>query len=179
MKLKIVLSAFCLSILYCSAFAQNTIDIKEEQPTINNGIEYGYTIRNERSKEVGKEEYERFEITAYATNKSGCNQFYLKNDTFSLFGITHDPSTVAIFDCLNATGKRLTSKSSTVKARPFYVPYRQTTKNADGKSVTSTTQVQGGYLFRNGETISDNFIVIVPQGERPVFKCRMIAFSDL
>lgn len=158
--------------------AQQSVDLQEDKPSIHNGVEYGYTIRNEQKKEVGKDEYERYEVSVFATNRSGCNQFYLRSDTFTLFGTSLDPSTVAVFDCLNATGKRLTSKSGTVRARPFYVPYRQNVKNPDGKTVTTTTQVQGGYLFRNGESVNDNFIVIVPKGERPVFKCRLIAFSD-
>ena len=59
------------------------------------------------------------------------------------------------------------------------MPYQQKTKNADGKDVTTTTNIQAGYLLRNGETISNTFIVIVPDGEQPRMKVRINEIPEL
>ncbi len=179
MKTKILL----LLIFHCFsmyAFAQNAITITENQPSNYEGLECGYNIRNEQVKEISKENYARFELTVYITNQSSCPKIVLLNDTFrNSFGGTTDPAVFAIFDCLNATGKRLTSKSGSVRANQFFVPTRVTEKNAEGKDVTRTVNVHAGYILRQGESITDNFIVILPQGERPRMQCRVVMFSNL
>jgi|GEM_PF-5363775 len=63
------------------------------------------------------------------------------------------------FDCLNATGKRFTSKSGSILAKPFYAPYTTTTKGSDGKDINNTVNVQVEHAFRNGESLTSNFIV--------------------
>lgn len=165
---------FSLLIFALVSNAQNTADIPENKAVMNNGIEYSYTIRNERDEES----YSRYEVTIMAQNKSGCQLIYLKNDNLlNLFD--GDPSAIARFECLNATGKRLTSKGANLKARPFYVPYSQPEKGADGKTVYRNVRVQGGYLLKNGSSVSNDLIVIVPKGERPRFKVRIQNFSEL
>lgn len=147
--------------------AQNVVELKEDTPAENKGIEYSYTIRNERTEDT----YSRYEVTVMATNKSGCMLIYLKrenDDTRSIF--EGDLSAIARFECVNATGRRLTSKGANVRARPFTVPY---TVNG------STIQVEGGYLLRNGTSVSADIIVIVPKGERPKFKVRIQDFAEL
>lgn len=158
------------------ASAQSAYDISEDQPTNYNGIEYGFAIRNQSEKPIGdKGTFARYELTVYATNKSGCTKLFLPQQT--LFGQT-TPDVLADYDCLNATGMRLTNKGGQVKAKPFMVPYQTSTKTADGKTVTTTTPVQAGYWLRNGETVSNNFIVIVPQGEKPQMRVRVREFAD-
>jgi hypothetical protein len=179
MNLKIIF----LLIYICFAlpiFAQNAITLTENQSSNYEGLECGYNIRNEQLKEISKENYARFELTVYITNQSSCPKIVLLNDTFrnSSGGIT-DPSVFAFFDCLNATGKRLTSKSGSVRANQFFVPTRVTEKNAEGKDVTRTVRVQAGYILRQGESITDSFIVILPEGERPRMQCRIVMFSNL
>lgn len=154
--------------------AQNVIDVPENKSVTNNGVEYSYTISNERDDES----YSRYEVTIMAQNKSGCQLIYLKNDNLlNLFD--SDPSAIARFECLNATGKRLTSKGANLKARPFFVPYNQPEKNAEGKTVYRNVRVQGGYLLKNGGSVSNDLIVIVPKGERPRFKIRIQNFTEL
>ncbi|MFD2570051.1 ABC transporter permease [Spirosoma soli] len=167
---------FTTLICLCSVFttlpsvAQTAYDITEDQPAQLNGIEYGFAIRNESKKEVGKDTFSRYELSIYVTNKSGCTKLFFPRQT--PFGLQNQDQ-LAQFDCLNATGARLTSKSSTVRARPFSVPYSTTSKNAEGKTVTNTIQVQAGHMLTNGETVSDNIIVIVPSGEQPRMKVRV------
>ncbi len=154
---------------------QQSFDIEEGKPFVQNGIEYGFEIRNERKKDIKKEEYARFEITAYVTNKSGCTKIMFPNR--GLLGITYQ-EILADFDCLNATGKRLTSKSATIRAKDFNTPYSYNTKGADGKDYTNNVTARVGNILRNGETVTNNFTVILPEGERPHMKVRVRELLD-
>ena len=160
----------------CFSMAQTAYDIAENQPAAMNGIEYGFAVRNESRKDVGsKGTFSRYEVTIYATNKSGCTKLFFPKQT--IFGQQNN-DLLAQFDCLNATGARLTAKNGTVRAKPFYVPYTTSAKTADGKTVSSTVQVQAGYWLRNGETVSSDLILIVPDGETPRLKVRVQEFID-
>jgi len=138
-------------------------DVDEKTPVLENGFEYGYIIRNEQIKEAGGEEYSRYELTLYVINKSGCTKIY--KDKTSLFSY-ESPNLLATFNCRNANGKRLTSKSSQVKAREFYVDVKLKVNNKE-----TTERGKAGYIFRNGETLRDNIIVLVPKGEKPQIQC--------
>jgi hypothetical protein len=146
-------------------------DLGEKKPEVVNGVEYGYIIKNEQTKTAKGEEYGRFEITLYATNNSGCTKLYADRTTFLS---TDSPSLLATFNCSNANGKRLTAKSGTVKARDFYVNARY---SENGRELTRA--VKAGYIFRNGETLKTNIIVLVPLGERPVFTCSLNSLPEL
>lgn len=165
--------SFLLFGILCSAVqstAQMT-DLEEKKPETIDGIEYGYFIKNEQVKNVKDEEYSRFEITLYATNKSGCTKLYAEK--VSVLS-SESPNLIVSFNCTNANGKRLTAKSGTVKARDFYVNAKV---QENGKEVTRT--VKAGYIFRNGETLKTNIIVLVPKGERPVIQCTVNNLPEL
>ena len=166
-----ILLIFCIfSFQFC--FSQASYTIEEGKPYVLNGIEYGYEIRNERKKELKKEEFARYEITAFVTNRSGCTKLMFPRQTL-LLGLDYQ-DVMAEFDCLNATGKRLTSKSAKVKAREFTAPYTYTTKGTDGKDFKHNVTVKVGNMLRNGETVTNNFVVILPEGERPNMKVRIV-----
>jgi hypothetical protein len=156
------ISFFIVSVFMSIAAVAQT-ELEEKKPQTIDGIEYGYFIKNEQLKNVKDEEYARFEISLYASNKSGCTKIYsdrgavLSSDAANL---------LASFNCSNANGKRLTAKSGNVKARDFYVNAKV---QENGKEVTRS--VKAGYIFRNGETLRTNIIVLVPKGERPVMQC--------
>jgi hypothetical protein len=156
--------SFLMAVLCCSicSFAQIT-DIEEKKPETIDGIEYGYYIKNEQTKSVKDEEYGRFEITLYATNKSGCSKIY--SERVSVLS-SESSNLLASYNCTNANGKRLTAKSGTVKARDFYLNAKV---QENGKEITKA--VKAGYIFRNGETLKTNIIVLVQKGERPVIQC--------
>jgi hypothetical protein len=165
--------SFLLFGILCSAVqstAQMT-DLEEKKPETIDGIEYGYFIKNEQVKNVKDEEYSRFEITLYATNKSGCTKLYAEK--VSILS-SETPNLIVSFNCTNANGKRLTAKSGTVKARDFYVNAKV---QENGKEVTRT--VKAGYIFRNSETLKNNIIVLVPKGERPVIQCTVNNLPEL
>ncbi len=154
-------------LLAWNAQGQSAIDLSEDKPTLSNGMEFSFTVRNERNEEA----YSRYEVSVTARNKSGCMLIYFKKAGEELNSIFEgDPSAIARFECVNATGKRLTSKGANVKAKPFFVPY---TNNG------TTTKVEGGYLLKNGSGVSADLIVIVPKGERPRFKVRPQDFVDI
>lgn len=157
------------------ALAQTAYDITESQPAVFNGVEYGFSVRNESKKEVGGKPFNRYEVTIFATNKSSCTKLFFPKQT--LFGQQNN-DLLAQFDCLNATGARLTAKNGSVRAKPFFVPYTTSTKTADNKTVTNTVQVQAGYWLRNGETVASDLILIVPDGEAPRLKVRVQEFAD-
>jgi hypothetical protein len=166
------ISFLIFSILFSTvqSIAQIT-DLEEKKPETINGIEYGYFIKNEQVKNVKDEEYSRFEITLYATNKSGCTKLYAEK--VSVLS-SETPNLIVSFNCTNANGKRLTAKSGTVKARDFYVNAKV---QENGKEVTKA--VKAGYIFRNGETLKNNIIVLVPKGERPVMQCTVNNLPEL
>jgi hypothetical protein len=146
-------------------------DIVEKKPITIDGVEYGYIIKNEQTKSAKGEEYGRFEITLYATNKSGCTKLFA--DRISTLS-TDAANLLATFNCSNANGKRLTAKSGTVKARDFNVNIK--VKEGD-KDVIRLAKA--GYMFRNGETVRTNIIVLVPLNERPVINCSLNALPEL
>lgn len=159
-------SKTCFASIACffslQVFSQ-TFGIEEKTPYTDNGFEYGYIIRNEQIKKAGDEEYSRYELTFYIANKSNCNKIYRdRPGGYSYEG----PNLLATFNCRNANGKRLTSKSGHVKARDFYISIKRKEGNKE-----FTESVKAGYIFRNGETLRDNVIVLVPKGERPDISC--------
>ena len=153
-------SSFLLAVAILPVSAVFGQSIEENKPLLADGIEYGYIIKNEQVKSAKGEEYSRFELTLYATNKSGCTKLYADRISFLS---DESPNLIATFNCSNANGKRLTSKSGTVKARDFYINAKVT---ESGKEVTRS--VKAGYIFRNGETIKTNIIILVPKGDRPL-----------
>ncbi len=161
---------FLILFAFVPAFAQIT-DLEEKKPEILDGIEYGYFIKNEQVKNVKDEEYSRFEITLYATNKSGCTKLYAEK--VSILS-SESQNLIVSFNCTNANGKRLTAKSGNVKARDFYINAKV---QENGKEATKA--VKAGYIFRNGETLKNNIIVLVPKGERPAIQCTVNNLPEL
>ncbi|MEP6674659.1 MAG: hypothetical protein ABJA78_05880 [Ferruginibacter sp.] len=162
---------FACFIISCCSFvsqAQNVIDLNENEAYKENGLEYGYYISNESNKSVKGEDYDRYEVILYVNNKSGC----IKIIPFrtSILNSSSDETVVADFTIKNATGKRLTSKSGKVNAKPFYVY----AKLNDGTKINA----QAGYAVRNGESITNKIIVIVEKGQRPKVNCRLVYIPE-
>ena len=156
-------------LLLSSGFAQ-VFNLDENKPNAVNGIEYGYLIKNEQTKTAKGDEYGRFEITFYATNKSGCTKLFANRG----FITDESPNLIATYNCNNANGKRFTSKSAQLKARDFYLNAKVT---EDGKEVNKS--VKAAYIFRNGETVKTSIIVLVPKGDRPIINCTLNSLPEL
>ena len=159
--------------LVCPSIAQSAYEIPGSKPLVVDGIEYGYSVRNECTKDfINLGTFKRYELMVYVTNKSGNSKVF--NPRQTSFG-TRDRDLLAHFDCLNATGVKLTSKTIAVRARPASTPYEASAKDNPGESVAAKTTdlLQAGHMLENGETITNNIIVIVPDGESPQMRVRV------
>lgn len=166
---------FFACITYETITAQMANEITTDKPANIDDIEYGYFINNESVKEAGGKEMSRFEVTLYAKNTSSCLKLFLferKNTFFS--SNTSAENDLAKFDCINATGQRLTSKGGTIEARSFYTNAKVPIKGTDGKTTVQDLKVQIGYALKPGETISKSLIFIVPLNEKPKLQVRAI-----
>lgn len=106
-----------------------------------------------------------------AANKSSCTKIYSDRATLSF---SESANLIAGFNCTNANGKRLTAKSGNVKAKEFYINAKVL---ENGKEITKTAKA--GYIFRNGESLKANIIVLVLKGERHVIQCTVNKLSEL
>jgi hypothetical protein len=173
--MKTLTAVFVFLFVLCAAKAQQVTDLTEGQPYENNGLEYSFYITNEKNKEIKGEDFDRYEVEISVTNKSGCLKLIPLRS-----GAANSSNTeiqIAEFNCVNATGKRLTAKKGTVSAKPWYTNVRIPDETVKEKYRMVYAQV--GYAIRDGQTISNKLIVIVPKGERPKFNCRMAYFPEL
>lgn len=156
-----------------SSFSQQIVDLEESTPYAYNGFEYGFYISNERSKEVKGDDYERYEVNLYITNKSGCIKLIpFKNASTK----PEEEIVVGEFNCKNATGKRLTAKTGKLNAKAWYSQVKLYDETQSSKYRFVNAMV--GYAIRNGETITNKIIVIVPKGEKPKMSCRTIYLPE-
>lgn len=175
-----VRTLICLVLLHFSfpALSQQVVDIEESFPYSYNGMEYGFYISNESAKEVKGEDYQRYELNLYVTNKSGCLKLIpFRSGWTSNSSSSTDEMQIAEFNCLNATGKRLTAKKGTIAAKPWYTNVKIPDEQAKDKY--RMISAEAGYAIRNGQTITKKIIVIVPKDEKPKMNCRIIYFPDL
>lgn len=170
----ILLLIFCNASLF--SVAQHYAELTESSPYSYNGFEYGYNITNETSKEVKGEDYDRFEITLYVTNKSGCDKLIPFRRT-GVSSSNNDDLKIAEFNCINATGKRLTAKKGTVKASPWYLNVKL--PDASVKEKYRMTNAQAGYIIGKEQSETSHLVVLVPKGERPKVNCRIINLPDI
>jgi hypothetical protein len=161
-------------------YGQQVVNLEEGKPYSYNGLDYGYYISNESSKEVKGEDYERYEINLTVTNNSSCMKLIpLRTGWSGSTGSTssQDDIMIAEFNCTNATGKRLTAKKGTVSAKPWYSNVRIPDESVKDKYRTVSAQV--GYALRVGQAVTSRIIIIVPKGERPKMNCRLIYLPDI
>jgi hypothetical protein len=166
-----------LLLFYIAGNAQQVVNLEEGKPYSYNGLDYSYYISNESSKDVKGEDYERYEINLAVTNTSGCLKLIPFKSGWTGSTSSEDDIMIAEFNCTNATGKRLTSKKGTLSAKPWYSSVRIPDETTKDKYKTINAQV--GYALRNGQTVTNKIIVIVPKGERPKVNCRFIYLPEV
>jgi hypothetical protein len=172
MKFSFTLLLFLGTILSSTA---QVAELTEGQAYESNGLEYSFYITNEKNKEIKGEDFDRYEVEISVTNKSGCLKLIpLRSGQATS---SNNEVQIAEFNCVNATGKRLTSKKGAVNAKPWYTNVRIADETV--KEKFRLVYAQAGYAIRDGQTISARLIVIVPKGERPKFNCRMAYFPEL
>lgn len=156
---------------------QQIVNLEENKAHELNGLEYGFYISNESTKEVKGEDYERYELNLYVTNKNECIKLIPFKGGWSGSTSNNDEVQIAEFNCTNATGKKLTAKKGSVNAKPWYTNVRVRDESVKEKYKTVYGQV--GYAIRSGQTITNRIIVIVPKGERPKINCRIIYLPEI
>lgn len=132
--------------------------------TVNvDGLAVTFNILNKESVTAGGKSFDRYKVSATLVNNSG-KDFNLR--------MSNAPQVVTNtelveLNCINATGAKLTSKKIALKLKPqnLNVTYWAYTK--DGKYQSFVIPVVSGYFLDNGDSVNDNAIFIVPQGEAP------------
>ncbi|WP_250631143.1 ABC transporter permease [Rhodoflexus caldus] len=170
---------FLVCVLPAMAFAQESKLMEDGETMEYNGLRVGYRITNVSTREVGKEVFDRYTITAFVTNFSAC-EIGLRLTGNERPGFINDQMLrLAAFDCLNATGARLTSRSMDISLRndPVYFTHRYDVKLPDGKTETRSDNIIVGYMLQRNRTRENSFIVIVPRGEKP--QIRVTVFPQM
>jgi len=176
---KYLLLAFCMFISTAS-FAQETFTVTDTEPVTAGSLKFGYNITNETQKEVGnKGDFSRFSVQFYVTNTSSEAKILLYRTGFNLFGSDVSPTLVQ-FNCLNATGARLTSKEALLQAKPCNVMASVEDKDcSSNKTKQNKRLAQIGYWIKAGETISAKAIMIVPLNEKPNMRATLFSQGAL
>jgi hypothetical protein len=167
--------SFTLCLFAFNLFAQQTQDLAPGKALTLDGVEYGYDVRNETEKNTSSGNSSKYVLSLYVTNRSGCTKYLWPKQTW--LGEA-DQDVLADFECTNATGQRFTERSNKVRATAFYIPVRQTNRGADGKEVTRTVRTKVGHILREGQSATAQMTVIVPTGQEPKIKVRIIEAVD-
>ncbi|RMZ59559.1 hypothetical protein D1632_07975 [Chryseobacterium nematophagum] len=148
----------------------NAQKISEGQSLDINGMNITFNILNKESIEVGGKPFDRYKVSASIKNTS--DKSY--NIRLSSFPQIVDNIGLVELDCLNATGAKLTSKKIQLKMKSQMINVSYSAYDKSGKFTTYVIPVTGSYYFDPGDTINDNAIFIVPQGEKPDVNVRSL-----
>jgi hypothetical protein len=147
--------------------AQQSHHVTDKEPAVINGLHVGYNIKSHEVKTVGdKGDFSRYAVRFYATNTTSEPKIILYKEGLGHY--TYGADHLVQFNCLNATGARLTSKSATILAPPCDVTAMVDDKECGtNKVVRNKRKVQIGYWIKPGQTLSTDVILIVPLNEQP------------
>jgi hypothetical protein len=169
--MKTLLKFLLVAVVFLSSNSTHAqIDLVADSIKMYNGMEYGYTITNAQTKE----DYERYEIKFFVTNNSCTKYVFQRPNNFG----QKAANVLCDFTVLNATGKRLTSKSKTIYMSNWNYTVTDNIKEFAGKDLVGKT-VQIGYTFRKGDTMWGSEIILTPKGEKPKVKMIAVNIPDL
>lgn len=140
--------------------------VKDSMITINE-MQYGYTITNIQTKD----DYERYEVRFFITN-TGCAKYIPLGNIISFN--SRAANVIGEFNCLNATGKRLTSKGKSLTARDWNF----NVNDAISKELSGKT-IRLGYVVARGETVASSEIILTPKGEFPVVQVSPVQIREI
>lgn len=137
--------------------------ISDGQTIDVNGMSVTFNILNKESVQAGGKSYDRYKVSASVKNASD------KGYSIRLSSYPQIVSNIGLveLDCINATGAKLTSKKIELKMKAQMINVSYSGYDKSGKYTTNIIPITGSYYFDPGDTISDNAIFIVPQGEKP------------
>lgn len=141
----------------------NAQKISDGQTVEVNGMSVTFNILNKESVQAGGKSYDRYKVSASVKNSSD------KAYNIRLSSYPQIVSNIGLveLDCINATGAKLTSKKIELKMKAQMINVSYSAYDKSGKFTTNMIPITGSYYFDPGDTISDNAIFIVPQGEKP------------
>ncbi|SHE90543.1 hypothetical protein [Chryseobacterium sp. OV279] len=141
----------------------NAQKISDGQTIEINGMSVTFNILNKESVEAGGKPYDRYKVSATVKNASD------KGYNIRLSSYPQIVSNIGLVElnCINATGAKLTSKKIELKMKAQMINVSYSAYDKSGKFTTNMIPITGSYYFDPGDTISDNAIFIVPQGEKP------------
>src|ERR1700712_4420674 len=167
MTIKKLLSLCAIILTACRLSAQQAFPVTDQQPQVIDGLTIGYNIKSTELKKVGdKGDFSRYSVRFFVSNTSLQAKIVLYKQGWNIGNSVSDK--LVQFNCINATGARLTSKSVTISAEPCNV-MALVDDRAPGsnKSVQNKRLVQIGYWIKPGQTITADVILIVPLNEQP------------
>lgn len=135
-----------------------------------NGMKVTFNITNKESIQADGKNFDRYKVSASVQNAS--DKSY--NIRLSSFPQIVTNINIAELDCINATGAKLTSKKIQLKMKAQMINVSYSAYDKSGKLASYTLPVTGSYYFDAGDTISDDAIFIVPQGEKPDVSVRSL-----
>ena len=147
--------------------AQQTYHVTDTHPAVVNGLEMGFSVKSKEEKSVGdKGNFSRYALRFYITNTTSEAKLILYKQGLNLLGNVSDQ--LVQFNCKNATGARLTTKSALLNAEPCMLAAMVEDKECgSNKVVKNKRMVQVGFWIKAGQTISTDGIVIVPLNQQP------------
>lgn len=168
--MKNLTSLITLSAVFLLGISVKGQKISDGQTVDINGMSVTFNILNKESVEAGGKPYDRYKVSASVKNSS--DKAY--NIRLSSFPQIVSNTGLVELDCINATGAKLTSKKIQLKMKAQMINVTYSAYDKSGKFTTSTIPVTGSYYFDPGDSISDNAIFIVPQGEKPDVSVRSL-----
>ncbi|UZT99419.1 hypothetical protein ODZ84_07610 [Chryseobacterium fluminis] len=168
MKNSIVLFIFFFAFHFGTSMHAQKIS---DGQTINvNGMSVTFSVLNKETVQTGGKSFDRYKVSASVKNNSE------KSYTIRLSSYPQIVTNIGLveLDCINATGSKLTSKKIELKMKPQMINVTYSAYDKSGKFVSSTIPITGSYYFDTGDTISDDAIFIVPQGEKPDVSVRVL-----
>lgn len=143
--------------------SMNAQKISDGETVDVNGMKVSFNITNKESIQVGGKPFDRYKVSASVKNTS--DKSY--NIRLSSFPQIVTNINIVELDCINATGAKLTSKKIQLKMKAQIINVSYSAYDKSGKFATNIIPITGSYYFDSGDTINDDAIFIVPQGEKP------------
>lgn len=128
-----------------------------------NGLSVSFNINNKESITVSGKNFDRYKVSATVVNNSG------KSYNIRLTSAPQIVSNIELVElnCINATGAKLTAKKLKLNLKPQTVNVTYWAYTKDGKYQSFVIPVVTGYFLDSGESITNEAIFIIPQGETP------------
>jgi hypothetical protein len=164
---KLILTAVLFFVVVSNLAAQKITDGGSVDV---NGLTVTFNIVNKETVSIGGQSFDRCKVAATLVNNSG-KSFNLRLSSYPQ--LTAKPELIEL-DCINATGAKMTSKRLKLKMNTHYVRATYTSFSKDGQLQNNFLNVTAGYYLDNGETVKDEGIFIVPQGQLPDVTIRKV-----